>query len=101
MIPNPLSLLKGAAKKPPEVEQLGTISLETLHQYHCNNKKRRLISLFGTVFDVTSSEHSYGSDGAYKEYAGHDVTLALAMHKTDEQYVSNSHWKDFCCFMLS
>jgi hypothetical protein len=30
---------------------------------------------------------SYGPDGAYKEYAGHDATLALAKHKTDEEWL--------------
>jgi predicted heme/steroid binding protein len=86
MIPNPASLIKGKQEL-PEVDQLETISLETLNQYHCDNPDRRLVSLFGTVYDVTSSENSYGSDGAYKEYAGHDVTLALSMHKTQEEYV--------------
>lgn len=85
-IPNPASLIKGSVEL-PEVEQLGTISVETLHQYHCNNPERRLLSLFGTVYDVTSSDASYGADGAYKEYAGHDMTLALAMHKTDEKWL--------------
>ena len=86
MIPNPSKLAKQSDKdKLPEVEQLGTISLETLQKYHCQNPDRRLVSLFGTVYDVTSSESSYGPDGAYKEYAGHDVTLALSMHKTQEE----------------
>lgn len=86
MIPDPKSLIQGK-KELPEVEQLGTISLETLNQYHCENPDRRLLSMFGTVFDVTSGVKSYGPDGAYKEYAGHDITLALAKHKTDELWL--------------
>lgn len=86
-IPNPASFITGEKVELPVVEQLGTISLETLHLYHCNNPDRRLLSLFGTVYDVTSSETSYGSDGAYKEYAGHDMTLALSMSKTDEKWL--------------
>jgi Cytochrome b5-like Heme/Steroid binding domain len=86
-IPAPSSLITGEQAELPVVEQLGTISLETLHLYHCDNPDRRLLSLFGTVYDVTSSEKSYGADGAYKEYAGHDITLALSMSKTDEKWL--------------
>jgi predicted heme/steroid binding protein len=70
-----------------EVDQLGTISLEELHKYDCNNADRRLLSLFGDVFDVTSSEKGYGKNGAYKEYAGRDITLAIGLMKTDEQWL--------------
>jgi cytochrome b involved in lipid metabolism len=107
-IPNPMSLIKkGAKNECKEVEQLGIISLSTLHAHHCYNPERRLLSLFGTVYDVTSSEESYGKDGAYKEYAGHDVTLALAKHKTDEKWMDRfvkmeekwvkdvAGWKDY------
>jgi predicted heme/steroid binding protein len=87
MPPNPASLTSGERTDLPEVEQMGTMTLEALHQYHCNNPDRRMLSLFGTIYDVTSSLKSYGPDGAYKEYAGHDITLALANHKTDERYV--------------
>ena len=66
MFPNPLNLAKEAKKEDAEVEQLGTISLEELHKYDCNNESRRLLSLFGIVFDVTSSEKGYGKDGACK-----------------------------------
>ncbi|KAL7569893.1 hypothetical protein ACA910_008560 [Epithemia clementina (nom. ined.)] len=86
MIPDPATLIKGGAPL-PEVEQMGTITLETLNQYHCLNPDRRLISLFGVVYDVTSSLKSYGPDGAYKEYAGHDITLALSKHKTDDKWL--------------
>eukprot|EP00934_Nitzschia_sp_Nitz4_P004725 Nitzschia sp. Nitz4//scaffold19_size178191//100858//101430//NITZ4_001983-RA/size178191-augustus-gene-0.108-mRNA-1//-1//CDS//3329540699//4715//frame0 len=87
MFPNPASLAKGAKKEHEEVEQLGTITLEELHKYHCNNKERRLLCLFGNVFDVTSSEKGYGEDGAYKEYAGHDITLAIGLMKTQEEWL--------------
>ena len=88
MMPSPASLIgKGGDEKLPEVEQMGTITLEELNKYHCNNPDRRLMSLFGVVYDVTSSLKSYGPDGAYKEYAGHDITLALAKHKTDEKWL--------------
>jgi hypothetical protein len=63
MFPNPSDLMKGSAEI-PEVDQLGTISLEELHKYDCNNPDRRIFSLFGTLFDVTSSEKGYGKEGA-------------------------------------
>lgn len=86
MIPNPATLINGSTPL-PDVEQMGTITLETLNQYHCQNPDRRLLSMFGVVYDVTSSLQSYGPDGAYKEYAGHDITLALSKHKTDEKWL--------------
>jgi hypothetical protein len=84
MIPNPTSLINSDKNELPVVEQLGTITIEQLHDYHCNNPDRRLVSLYGTCFDVTSSLASYGPDGAYREYAGHDITLAISNHKTQE-----------------
>ena len=66
MLPNPATFNKGNKDELPVVEQLGMISLEQLHEYNCNNELRRCLSLFGTVFDVTSSEKSYGKDGACK-----------------------------------
>ena len=66
MFPNPSDLAKEAKKGEGSVEQLGTISVEELNKYHCNNEERRLLSLFGTIFDVTSSEKGYGKDGACK-----------------------------------
>jgi hypothetical protein len=64
--PSPSELAKDATKEHAEVEQLGTITLEELHKYDCNNEERRLLSLFGTIFDVTSSEKGYGKNGACK-----------------------------------
>lgn len=94
MIPNPASLILSGDKNTNDlpkvviiVEQLGTITFQELNQYHCNNPDRRLVSLYGTVFDCTSSLTSYGPDGAYKEYAGHDITLAISNHKTQEEWL--------------
>jgi len=66
MFPNPADLAKEAKKDETEVQQLGTIGLEELHKYDCNNEERRLLSLFGIIFDVTSSEKGYGKNGACK-----------------------------------
>ena len=64
--PSPSELAKDATKEQTEVEQLGTITLEELNKYHCNNEERRLLSLFGIIFDVTSSDKGYGKNGACK-----------------------------------
>lgn len=89
--PNPSALIQNIAANGdtelPAVEQFGTTTLETLNKYHCNNPDRRLICMFGTIYDVTSSIENYGPDGAYKEYAGHDITLALSMNKTDPKWM--------------
>jgi predicted heme/steroid binding protein len=90
MMPNPTSL-KGAKKELPEVEQMGIMTLEALHAFSCENPDRRLLSIFGKIYDVTSSVNGYGSDGAYKEFAGHDITLAIATSKT------GTDWLDKFC----
>jgi hypothetical protein len=64
MFPNPTSLIKGD-NEIPQAEEVGTISLDELHKYNCN-ADRRILSLFGTLFDVTTSEKGYGKDGACK-----------------------------------
>lgn len=91
MFPNPAAITEQNKKNNkndlPQVAQLGVITLEELNKYHCQNPQRRLLSLFGQVFDVTSSEESYGPDGAYKELAGHDVTLAMGLMKTKEEWL--------------
>ncbi|GKZ01510.1 hypothetical protein MPSEU_001101600 [Mayamaea pseudoterrestris] len=89
MIPNPATLINSDSKNNelPDVEQLGTITLNQLHSYHCNNPTKRIVSLYGVCYDVTSSVASYGPDGAYKEYAGHDITLAISNHKTQEEWL--------------
>ena len=86
-MPNPAQLIGSNKKDLPQVEQLGTISLETLNQFHCINPDRRCLSLFGKVYDVSAALNSYGPDGAYKEYAGHDITLAIGAHVTGEKWL--------------
>jgi predicted heme/steroid binding protein len=92
MMPNPASMT-GEKKELPEVEQMGVMALETLHTFDCNNPDRRLLSIFGEIYDVTSSVNGYGPDGAYKEFAGHDITLAIATSKTGYD------WLDKFCKM--
>eukprot|EP01084_Bolivina_argentea_P230972 389637_1 len=52
-----LIISKGVSSKPsslPIVEEMGEITLSTLNKYNYNNSDRRLLSLFGVVFDVTT-----------------------------------------------
>eukprot|EP01084_Bolivina_argentea_P294399 506513_1 len=75
-------------KKPlPRVENLGCITLKELNQYTCNHETRQLISIFGTIYDVTAATDKYGKNGVYKEFAGHDITLALGAGKLDSKWL--------------
>ena len=59
---------KSAARnryKLPTVEQLGTISIEKLNEFHCD-AKRQCLSVLGTIFDVSEAQYKYGPDGSYK-----------------------------------
>lgn len=85
-IPNPLDLIKSKTEL-PSVEQLGTITVAQLNEYHCLNPTRRLMCLKGVVYDVTVADSKYGPDGSYKEFAGHDITLAIATHKMDAKWL--------------
>eukprot|EP01083_Nonionella_stella_P179339 636390_1 len=85
-----LIISKGVAKKPvslPKVEQLGEITLEQLNKYDCTNADKRLLSLFGTVFDVTLAVDKYGPEGSYKDFAGHDITLCLGSGKLEAKWL--------------
>eukprot|EP01083_Nonionella_stella_P052421 139062_1 len=84
-----LIISKGVASKKelPKVEPLGVITLEELVKYHCNNADRRLLSLFGVVFDVTAAVGKYGPEGSYKDFAGHDITLALGAGKLQTKWL--------------
>jgi hypothetical protein len=87
-MPDPSSLMGDSPKGDlPEVEQLGTISLETLNSYNCNNPDRRLMCLFGVVYDVTSAPKKYGPDGSYAEFAGHDITLTLGAGQMGDKWL--------------
>eukprot|EP01084_Bolivina_argentea_P294398 506510_1 len=79
---------KKKKKKPlPRVENLGCITLKELNQYTCNHETRQLISIFGTIYDVTAATDKYGKNGVYKEFAGHDITLCLGTGKLNEKWL--------------
>jgi len=86
-MPDPASLMTGEKEELPEVEQMGTITLETLNAHDCNNPDRRLMSLFGVVYDVTAASNKYGPDGSYSEFAGHDITLTLGAGQMGDKWL--------------
>merc|ERR1712226_186040 len=49
------------------------------------SSNKLLISIFGRVYDVTKGHKYYGPDGPYSQFAGNDITYALATGcRTDE-----------------
>jgi len=67
-------------------ELLGSISIERLHFFDCHNESRRLLSLFGHIFDVTDSAQ-YAKDGELALFAGHDITLCMATGNHSEEWL--------------
>lgn len=99
--PDPSSLMpaKRERKPLPKVDQMGTITLETLNSYDSSNPDRRLISLFGTVYDVTEAVKKYGPEGSYSEFAGHDFTLTLGAGQMGDKWLDkfikmDDAWKE-------
>eukprot|EP01083_Nonionella_stella_P160349 524080_1 len=75
-IPDDIFAFKPVRKVSPS-EIIGEIDLHELNKYD-QNHTRQLISIYGTIFDVTESKDKYGPDGSYRVFSGHDITLALA-----------------------
>jgi hypothetical protein len=48
---------------------------------------RRVVSIFGILYGVTGAVEKYGINGSYKEFAGHDITLALGASKLDAKWL--------------
>jgi len=65
---------------------LGSIGIERLHTFDCHNESRRLLSLFGHIFDVTDSAQ-YTKDGELAMFAGHDITLCMATGNHSEEWL--------------
>ena len=84
-IPNPKDIAE--RHELPQVEQLGTISLQQLNSYTCDNPDKRVISLFNVLYDVTEAKDKYGEEGSYKDFAGHDITLALGSGKMNPKWL--------------
>lgn len=77
---------KGAIEKNTGEKSLGSISLERLRTFDCDNESRRLLSVMGHIIDVTDSAQ-YAKGGELALFAGHDITLCLATGNRNEQWL--------------
>jgi len=80
------SRISGSASIHKNQELLGSIGIERLHTFDCHNESRRLLSLFGHIFDVTDSAQ-YAKDGELAMFAGHDITLCMATGNHSEEWL--------------
>ena len=55
-------------------------------KFNGENGQKTYISLYGYVFDVSSSPN-FRPVGSYGHFAGHDVSIACANYSTDKKYV--------------
>jgi len=62
---------------PPEYRKpVGNLTKMQLREFNCDNA-RRLVSILGDLFEVTSRPDKYGPDGPYGFMSGHDITWGL------------------------
>lgn len=61
------------------------LTLEQLAQYDGSDPdKPILLSIRGTIYDVTSGQHFYGPDGVYP-FGGHETARAFAKFSTEPE----------------
>jgi len=75
---------------------MGVLSVEELGKYDCDNAGRRyLLSVYGSVFDVSDRPDKYGPDGPYNTLVGHDITWGLFTGVDNEEYCNRFYdiWK--------
>ncbi|TMW57834.1 hypothetical protein Poli38472_014437 [Pythium oligandrum] len=73
------------------------MTLNELHKYNGVDDVRGtvLIAINGTIYDVTlNGLQHYGPDGTYAQFAGHDVTRALACMSLDPEVLEDPHTDD-------
>eukprot|EP01084_Bolivina_argentea_P079590 144346_1 len=70
-----------------ENKAIGVITLNTLNRFSAGNEERKLISIYGEIFDVTGKENKYGSNGIYCDLTGHDITLCVIFDKWDSKWI--------------
>eukprot|EP01095_Lingulamoeba_sp_RSL-Kostka_P006615 TRINITY_DN2081_c4_g1_i1.p1 TRINITY_DN2081_c4_g1~~TRINITY_DN2081_c4_g1_i1.p1 ORF type:complete len:175 (-),score=59.81 TRINITY_DN2081_c4_g1_i1:86-610(-) len=86
--PSPANIKKQAFKK-PEPKPLVNYTLEELAEYDgTDENKPILLALDGKVYDVTRGAAFYSKDGPYGIFAGHDASLALALHEVDAKHLN-------------
>lgn len=57
---------------------VGTISVEQLAEFGCNNKDGRyMLAIYGDIFDVSDRPDKYGPGGPYESLTGRDLSWGL------------------------
>jgi len=57
---------------------VGTLSVKQLGEHGPQNREKRLLlSVYGSIFDVSDRPDKYGPDGPYNELTGKDITWGL------------------------
>jgi len=77
--PDPKSLMKEGQENLPKVEQMGTMTLEELHEYHCNNPDRRMLCMFGTL---KGGQHEEGDPPAAATFVRSLAGIVTRAHAT-------------------
>jgi len=72
---------------------VGILNAKELGKYNCKNK-RLLISILGSIFDVSDRPDKYGENGPYFEIAGRDISWGL-YSGCDDPTISNSFYDFF------
>jgi predicted heme/steroid binding protein len=57
-------------------KNVGVLTLDGLAKFGCESK-RKLVSVYGVIYDVSSCPDKYGSGGKFSNYTGKDMTWAL------------------------
>jgi len=79
--PDPKSLMKEGQENLPKVEQMGTMTLEELHEYHCNNPDRRMLCMFGTL---KGGQHEEGDPPAAATFVRSLAGIVTRAHATQK-----------------
>lgn len=69
-------------------EPIGTITSERLGLQHNCNCPRLLISLYGSIFDVSDRPDKYGKGAPYHYFSGRDITWGLVSGQDSEDLVN-------------
>lgn len=73
---------------------VGLMPLKTLKE-HDSSSKRKLISVYGDIFDVSDRPDKYGSNGPYEWMTGNDVTWGFVSGKDTPDEINKFYdmWK--------